>query len=342
MKALRKTAEGYGKMEYITVNEPYPKKDELKIRVLLTGICGSDIHAFKGEYNKKIPLTLGHEFVGEVTEVGSDVRKFKPEDIVVSETTYEVCEKCRYCYEQDYNLCSRRKGLGTQVDGSFAEYIIVKADRCHQVPKAVNLYSAAMLEPLACCMHAVKEKTVVHSEEKIAVFGPGPIGIILSLVLKSLGAEVILIGINQDEKRLQIAHELGIPHIINSQNQPLEDSIMSLTEDYGTDQVFECSGNIHALHQAMEIVKKKGRIIQEGLFAKNMNPISMDLLIHKEIELIGSRTQKPSSWQLAVQWLEQEQNDLTPLVSKITALENWEEAFHWAMSGEALKVLMVP
>jgi L-iditol 2-dehydrogenase len=184
MKALRKLAEGYNQMALVEVNEVFPSDGELKLRVIYTGICGSDIHGFKGEYNKKIPLTLGHEFVGEVVDIGHSSSLYKVGDIVVSETTFETCEKCSYCNEREYNLCSDRKGLGTQVDGSFADFVLVKEKRCHLIPKEIDNKIAAMLEPLACCIHAVKEKTIVSPNEKIVVFGPGPIGILLATVLK--------------------------------------------------------------------------------------------------------------------------------------------------------------
>lgn len=342
MKALRKLAEGYNQMALVSVDEVTPSEEEVKIHILYTGICGSDIHAFKGEYNKEIPLTLGHEFVGEVVEVGSVHSFFKIGDLVVSETTFEVCEKCPYCKQEEYNLCSHRKGLGTQVDGSFAEYVLVKEARCHLIPKEIDIKIAAMLEPIACCIHAIKEKTIVSSTDKIAVFGPGPIGTLLSAILVSLDIEVLLIGTIKDKKRLSIAKEIGISHILTVQEDDIDSFVEIWTEDTGVDKVFECSGSVHAVHQAMKIIKKKGILIQEGLFASEMNEINMDHLIHKEICYIGSRTQKPSSWKLAIQWLLETKIDLSPIVSAILPLENWEEAFRLAMNGEELKVLMQP
>lgn len=342
MYALRKIASGYENMLYNQVPEPIPNEKEVKIRVLFTGICGSDLHAFKGEYNKIIPLTLGHEFVGEVVSVGKNVAKLVVGDIVSSETTFEVCEKCKYCLAEEYNLCSKRKGIGTQIDGSFAEYLVAKEERCHVIPPAVKPKMAALLEPLACCVHAAVEKTTIRPNEQIAVFGPGPIGLIMALVLKAYGAEVILIGINKDQQRLALAQTMGIDHVINSQKRELLDQINPLTENQGVSQVFECSGNIHAVHSAFKIVQKKGKIIQEGLFSQDMNAIDMGLLIHKEIDYIGSRTQKPSSWKTALHLLETGKINLEPIVSKIMPLNKWEQAFELAMSAVELKILLVP
>lgn len=342
MKALRKVADGFGNMKLCDLDKPLPKYDEVLIKVIFSGICGSDIHAFKGEYNKQIPLTLGHEFIGIVHEKGDKVTDLTIGDRVVSETTYEVCEKCVHCLAQEYNLCSQRKGLGTQVDGSFATFVLAKAERCHKLPDTISNEVAALIEPLACCIHATMEKTHIHPNEKIAVFGPGPIGVLMALVVKSLGAEVTLIGISKDAYRLAKAKELGIAQAIDSQTIEWTALLEERTNQLGFDQVFECSGSPQALQQALEIVKKKGIVIQEGLFAKNPVPVDMSLLLNKEIQLIGSRTQKTSSWHKTIEWLQISTIDLSPVITKILPLDQWEEAFRLAMNGEELKVLLKP
>lgn len=342
MKALRKVADGFGNMKLCDLDKPFPNDDEVLIKVMFSGICGSDIHAFKGEYNKKIPLTLGHEFIGIVHEKGNKVTDLTIGDRVVSETTYQVCEKCTHCLAQEYNLCSQRKGLGTQVDGSFATFVLAKAERCHKLPDTISNEVAALIEPLACCIHATMEKTHIHPNEKIAVFGPGPIGVLMALVVKSLGAEVTLIGISKDAYRLAKAKELGIAQAIDSQTIEWTALLEERTNQLGFDQVFECSGSPQALQQALEIVKKKGIVIQEGLFAKNPVPVDMSLLLNKEIQLIGSRTQKTSSWHKTIEWLQISTIDLSPVITKILPLDQWEEAFRLAMNGEELKVLLKP
>ncbi|MGG5370637.1 zinc-binding dehydrogenase [Enterococcus sp. AZ196] len=342
MKALRKMKDGFGNMELCDFDKPSPKNDDVLIKVVFSGICGSDIHAFKGEYNKKIPLTLGHEFIGIVHEIGDKVTTLTVGERVVSETTYEVCEKCVHCSAQEFNLCSQRKGLGTQVDGSFATFVLAKAERCHKLPERISNETAALIEPLACCVHAVMEKTHIHPNEKIAVFGPGPIGVLLALVAKSLKADVTLIGISKDAYRLAKAKELGLSLTVDSQTIDWDSFLAERTEQLGFDQVFECSGSPQALQQALEIVKKKGTVIQEGLFAKNPVPVDMSLLLNKEIQLIGSRTQKTSSWLKTIEWLQTSNIDLSPVITNILPLTQWEEAFRLAMNGEELKVLLKP
>src|SRR5699024_11985395 len=111
MKALAKVKLGYGNLELLEIGEPQVKDDLVKIKVKYSGVCGSDIHLYKGEYKVNVPVILGHEFSGIVTEVGRDVTKVKVGDRVTSETTFKTCEECDFCKSKDYNLCPTRKGI---------------------------------------------------------------------------------------------------------------------------------------------------------------------------------------------------------------------------------------
>ena len=140
MKALVKYAKGPGNLEIRNVPEPEALKDFVKIRVVYAGICGSDLHTWAGNYaGNKPPVTLGHEFSGIVVETGPDVKHIKIGDWVTSETTFETCGTCLHCKNKEYNLCSARRGLGTQADGGFAEYVINHEARVHVLPKHVTL-----------------------------------------------------------------------------------------------------------------------------------------------------------------------------------------------------------
>ena len=190
----------------------------MKIEVKYAGICGSDIHTYEGHYKVAVPVTLGHEFSGEVVEVGEGVTDFKPGDRVTSETTFYICGECEYCKSDDYNLCNHRKGLGTQHDGGFTNYLIARKESVHLLPEHVDYQSAAMTEPLACTHHAVS-KTDIHEGDIVVVIGPGPIGLLTAQVAKSRGAKVIITGLTNDKVRLDKAKELGIDYTVNTQEE---------------------------------------------------------------------------------------------------------------------------
>lgn len=341
MKAVRKLEPGYDKMELKQVEEPNVSGALVKIKTAFTGICGSDIHTFKGEYkNPTTPVTLGHEFSGTVVEIGPEVKNIKVGDRVVSETTFETCGKCRYCLEKDYNLCSNRRGIGTQQDGSFSEFLVSREESVHIIPDNVTFEAAALTEPLACCVHAALEKTSIKSTDTVLIVGPGPIGLLLAQVVKAQGAKVIISGITKDKPRLDLAKELGVDVTVDSMTEDLEKIVLELTDGYGADKVFDCSGFAPAVNQAIALTSKKGTFVQVGLFAEKFNKFDQDAIIQREIQYIGSRSQKPTSWEIALQLLSAGKIDADKMITKVTDLENWREAFEAVMGGDEIKVLV--
>lgn len=341
MKAVVKTAPGYDQMELLDIDKPKAFDDKVVIQVAFTGICGSDIHTFKGEYkNPKTPVVLGHEFSGTIVEVGPDVKEYKVGDRVVSETTYETCGECRYCKERDYNLCSNRKGIGTQVDGSMTEFVLAREESLHLIPDNVSFEAAAFSEPLACTTHAVMEKTHVNDGDVVLVIGPGPIGILAAQVAQAEGGNVILSGITQDKDRLEFAKKLGIQHTIDSQAEDLEAFVLGLTDGYGADIVIDASGAVPAVNQALKLTAKKGDFVQLGLFAKSVVEMDTESIIQREINYIGSRSQKPSSWDKALKLLAEEKVDTETMITKVYPVSEWREAFEAVMGGEEIKVMI--
>ncbi|MED4208666.1 zinc-binding dehydrogenase [Priestia megaterium] len=341
MKAVMKVEPGYDKMLLKTIPELEVQKNQVKIKVAYTGICGTDIHTFTGQYkNSQTPVVLGHEFSGIVVEVGEDVTKIKVGDKVTSETTFVTCGECDYCLEKDYNLCAHRKGIGTQINGSFAEYVISREESVHVLPDAVDLKAAALTEPLACCVHAALEKTVVKKEDKVLIFGPGPIGLLQAQVVKAQGAFVILAGITKDQKRLELAKSLGIDVTVDIQKESLEEIVLTYTKGYGVDKLFECSGAVQALNQGLPLVKKKGTFVQVGIFSEKLNLLDQESIIQREITYIGTRSQKPSSWHIALKLLEEKKINTEKMITKIVPLDYWRQGFEAVLSGNEIKVLI--
>lgn len=341
MKAVMKVEPGYDKMLLKTIPELEVQKNQVKIKVAYTGICGTDIHTFTGQYkNSQTPVVLGHEFSGIVVEVGEAVTKVKVGDKVTSETTFVTCGECDYCLEKDYNLCAHRKGIGTQINGSFAEYVISREESVHVLPDTVDLKAAALTEPLACCVHAALEKTIVKKEDKVLIFGPGPIGLLQAQVVKAQGAFVILAGITKDQKRLELAKSLGIDVTVDIQKESLEEIVLTYTKGYGVDKLFECSGAVQALNQGLPLVKKKGTFVQVGIFSEKLNLLDQESIIQREITYIGTRSQKPSSWHIALKLLEEKKINTEKMITKIVPLDYWRQGFEAVLSGNEIKVLV--
>lgn len=343
MKALLKKTNKYGDMELVDIEEPKIEDDQVKIKVAYSGICGSDIHSYKGEYsNLKPPVVLGHEFSGTVVEIGKKVNGIKIGDEVTSETTFYICGECDYCKTRDYNLCPNRKGLGTQVNGSFAEYVVARGESVHVLPNGVDLLSASMTEPLACAAHAALEQTNVKLGDIVLVLGPGPIGLLTSQIVKARGGYVILSGLSSDKERMEVADKIGIDKTVNLEKENLNEVIKNLTNGYGADKVFECSGSLAALDTAMELIRKKGEVIQVGIFKDKYNKIDLEKIVQKEIHYIGCRSQKPSSWESALYLMKTKRVDTRAIISDVYSLNEWQKAFEKALKGEGIKIVLKP
>lgn len=342
MKAVVKMLAGHDGMAYKDIPIPEATGDLVQIKIAYSGICGTDLHAFKGSYaSTKPPVVLGHEFSGVVTAVGPDVTQIKVGDRVTSETTFKTCGTCPMCKEKNYNLCGNRQGIGTQINGSMAEYLVSREESVHKIPDNVSMLSASLTEPLACGVHAVMEKGKVQKGEVCVVFGAGAIGQMVAQVAKSQGAIVIVAGLSNDAERFDIARNAGADRCVDQQTEDLKAIVMEMTDGVGADKCFECSGAVPAANTALEIVRRKGYVIQMGVFSKPQALIGTDLILHKEIVYVGSRSQKPSSWVTALELLAAGTVVPEKIVTSLHTLENWRDGFDKLGRGEGAKGVIV-
>jgi L-iditol 2-dehydrogenase len=310
------------------------------IKVKAAGICGSDIHIWHSDIAipMKLPVTIGHEFSGEIVDVGKGVTDFKLGDRVTAETTFESCEKCRHCRSGNYNLCTGRRGIGYWYNGAFASYIVINQKRLYKLPEHISFEEGAMSEPLSCVTHAVLELTTIQPTDLVIIFGPGPIGLLTLQTVNAIGAEAYLCGVTNDAKRLELGKKLGASRVIDVQKESLVEIIAQKTNQLGADVVLECSGNAAAASAGLDIVKKGGRYTQVGLFGK---PITLDFskIAYKEIKVTGSFSQKWSAWLHTMNLLGHNKIDLNSLISHKFAIDDWEKAFNMAQSGDGFKIM---
>ena len=292
MKALTKMSKT--PKDWRVIDKPIPAydDDQVLIRVEYIGICGSDVHTFEGHYNVNAEnLTIGHEFAGVVAQVGKNVTNVKVGDRVTSETTFKICGECRYCKEGQYNLCSTRKGLGTQQDGAMAEYIVARAASCHILPENVSTRDASITEAAACAYHGVYRADIKQGDI-VLVLGPGPIGLLVAQVVMSRGGRVVMTGLTQDAGRLKIAKErFGVEFTVDVQKDDLDALIKDLTDGYGADVCYDCSGAVPSMQTGMKLLRKQGQYVQVGLFAREVIEVNFSHIIQKELRVTGSRSQ---------------------------------------------------
>ncbi|MEN3186251.1 MAG: zinc-binding dehydrogenase [Atribacterota bacterium] len=339
MKALVQKTKDKQSIVLEDIQEPFPGYGEVKVKVIAAGICGTDVH---GISSLKPPVVLGHEFAGVVVAIGEGVEKVKVGDRVTSETTVFHCGQCIYCREGHFNLCPHRKGIGSGVNGAFADYIVVPEATVHVLPSFLSFEEGAVLEPLACAVHAVVEQAKVAGGEKVLVLGPGPLGILVAWVARSQGAQVILAGKADDGERLKKAQAYPLDFMLDVDSMNLQEFVGSKISLYGVDVVFECSGALPAVYSGLELLRKRGRFFQLGILHKDVLLDFDEYLFSRELVLSGSRTQKKSSWEKAIAMLIEHRFPLQDLITHVLPLEDWQKGFMLTRIKEAIKVILKP
>lgn len=343
MKALVKYKKGSGKdtLQLMDVPEPFPKQDEIKIKINGIGICGTDIHIMMDEFVNFPPVTIGHEYIGVVTEKGEDVTDFEIGDYVVSLTAVKTCGKCPYCRQDLRMLCNDRRSIGCMINGAMAEYLVIPADMAFKIPEEVEDKDSIMiLEPAACVVRGVIERSAVNAGDVVVVSGPGTIGQLAAQVAKAQGAYVILSGLSSDSERLKLAKEIGAADEIASDLEGLK-GILASVAPYGADVVFECAGAQSSARNCIEVVKKTGIFTQIGLYGKEVK-IDMDKLLCKEVIVTNTFATERTSWERCIKLLKENKFTFKPLISKKLPIEKWEEAFDLYMKNEGFKIVLIP
>jgi L-iditol 2-dehydrogenase len=287
MKGIMKVAvmNGIGKMGYEERPIPSPAANEVLVKLEYVGICGSDMHYYEsgriGDYIVKPPFVLGHEPGGTVVEVGTDVKHLKVGDRVALEPG-KTCGHCEFCREGKYNLCPDVIFFATPpVDGVFQEYVAHEAGLCFKLPDNVSTLEGALIEPLAVGFHAANQDGA-HAGQTAVVFGSGCIGLVSMMALKAEGVSSVTV-VDNMQKRLDKALELGATNVINFQNTDTVDAVRSLTNGRGCDLVIETSGTEAAANQAVQIARKGATIVMVGYGKTGMVNLPMSLALDKEL-----------------------------------------------------------
>ena len=340
MQGVAKLARGAGNVGLLEVPEPQIIAGHVIVEVKAAGVCGTDLHIYHDEYPSFPPVIMGHEVAGTVVEIGQGVTSCQLGDLVTCETYFSVCEKCEYCRAGQPNMCRSRKSIGSGVHGAFARYVLVPERNVHQLPPNVDALAGALTEPLTCCVHAL-ERTRVEPGDAVVVSGPGAIGLLMAQVVKAAGGRVILLGTQADEARLRMGEQLGVDVAINVQSADAQEVIAAMTHGLGADVVFECSGAQASAQNCLNLVRRRGRYMQVGLFGK---PIQWDLdqICFKEIEVNGSFAHLPSAWRKALTLMASGQVQTKPLISTILPIGEWQQAFDIFERREGLKVVLTP
>lgn len=341
MKAIYMDSPKAYDMSLKHTDELEPGPNEVVVKVNAAGICGTDLKIYQGKYpNIKWPIILGHEFSGQVAAVGEGVEGLPVGTNVTARPGISHCGRCRMCIEGKTNVCSEKNRLGFEQNGAFAEYVRVHKDQIHVLPEEIDLTTAAMIEPLAVVVHALRSVTIKPSDT-VLVIGPGPIGLIALLLSKANGATVAISGLSKDHKKLSLAQELGADLLIDAEKENGINKLLEMTDGDGSDIVLECTGTAGGVNQGLELCRTGGIYVQIGTWS---HPLTVDFMkiAYKELTITGSYGHTKLDWRNSIQLLQTKRIDLTPLIQGIYSMNEWEKAFKDAESGEKAKILIKP
>jgi len=335
-----------GEFKIEDVEKPQIKPNEVLIRIKYCGICGTDLHAFTGEIPASWlgiipPVILGHEFSGEVVEVGKDVTEIEVGDKVTVDPMYG-CGRCVPCRRGDIKQCLVMKTIGYSENGGFAEYCKARCDLVYKLPTNVSFEEGALIEPVSCAYHTI-ERAEIHPGTCVAILGLGSIGLILLQLAKMAGAYP-LIAIDLIPQKLELAKKLGADIVLNPKEVDLTEEIKNITNGYGVEVCIEAVGKKGTYEQAIDLVGIGGRAILMG-FCPQGTTISLDTwsMMLKEITIKLSR-ENPFTFEKAITTIESGKVNVKALISHVFSLEEILEGFESFKKEpeKTVKVLIKP
>jgi threonine 3-dehydrogenase len=338
MKALvkRHAAEG---LWLENVPEPSPGINDVKIRVLATGICGTDLHIYDwDEWAQKtirVPLVIGHEFCGEVVEAGSNVADLQPGDFVSGEG-HVVCGRCRNCLAGRRHLCAHTQGVGVNRAGAFAEYVVLPMMNVWKHTRPIAREVAAIFDPFGNAVHTALSFPVLG--EDVLVTGAGPIGIMAAAVARFSGARHVVIT-DVNPKRLALAERAGIEITVDSRSTRLQEVQKRLDMREGFDVGLEMSGSPEAFREMLKNMCHGGKIAMLGIPASEI-AIDWSHIIFNMLTIKGIYGREMFETWYKMTVMIESGLDISPVITHRFPWQEFEKGFEVMRTGEAGKVVL--
>ncbi|MET8352533.1 zinc-dependent alcohol dehydrogenase family protein [Micromonospora sp. NPDC005206] len=314
--------------------DPTPKAGEVVVRVHACGICGTDLHILDGEFPPTpYPITPGHEFAGEIVELGADVTGLAVSDRVAVDPSL-FCGRCWQCQRQRGNLCENWGAIGDTVDGAFAEYVAVPAGNCYRLPDSVDYNAGALVEPVACAVHAIHRLNMAVGSSLLVV-GAGTMGLLLMQLAQSAGAYEVAM-VDRDPARLTLAAQLGAAVTATSVEKVVD-------EHRGRFQyVVEATGVAAAGQAALGAVESGGTFMVFGVAPEDARlQVSPFDVYNREISVVGSMAVL-STFAPAVKAVASGVIDTARMVTHVETLDRFADAIQLTRQRAGLKVQVKP
>lgn len=327
-----------GSVEIREIEKPEIGDEDVLLEVANVGVCGSDLHQWTADHSWPVnyPVVLGHEFGGYIAEVGSRVVGWKEGDRVVSETAAVIDNNNPMSRQGLYNLDPTRKGFGYGVNGAMTRYVRVPARCLHKVPEALSFEEACLTEPCCVAYNAVVENMRIKPGDRVVVLGPGTIGILCAAVARLCGAEVAVVGLENDKHRLNLTRQYGCVPVIRDATEWATER-----DGLGADGIIDAAGVSATLKIAMQLVRPNGQISKVG-WGRDPLGFSLDPLVQKNIRLQGSFSHNWPVWERVITMLASGQLNVKPIIGGVWPITQWQEAFDKMHKGEVVKSVLKP
>ncbi len=343
MKAL--TLIGSSQFTFGDAPEPQMAEDEVLVRVVACGICGSDVHGMDGSTGRRIPpVIMGHEAAGVVVRAGAKAGAWEPGERVTFDSTL-YCGACEYCADGQVNLCRNRRILGVSCGdyrqhGAFAEYVSVPGRVVCRLPEKVSFEQAVFVEPAAVALHAVR-RSQARPRKSGLVVGAGIIGLLTVQALKAAGCAKVYAS-DLSEQRLAVARELGADEVFPAKAGGLREAMLERTGGEGVDVVMECVGIAATVQSAIDCVRKGGSVGLVGNLAQRIE-FPLQAVVTRELSLFGSCA-SAGEYPAALAAIADGKIRVEPLTSAVRPLEEGAEWFHrlHAAQEDLIKVILRP
>ena len=308
------------KMELQDIPVPQLKSSEVLIKVKRCGICGTDPHIYMGRFPAPQPLVLGHEFSGEIVEIGPDVQAVAVGDRVTADIN-SSCGSCFYCRNGQKLFCENISQIGVHVDGAFAEFVKVPAVNVYKIPDSMSWTDGAYVEPLACAVNG-QQRANISLGSTVFIIGAGPMGLSHAVLSKINGAAKVIVS-ELNPVRIQKAKELGADHVIDvSKQDPLEE-LLSLTNGRGADFIIEAVGSVRTYEQAFKAVRKGGAIVAYGAAPADAELTIKPFEVYsKELTIVGSYAGTYDTWGKAIELIQSGRFKSKDLVTNTVVLDD--------------------
>ncbi|HVT93345.1 MAG TPA: zinc-dependent alcohol dehydrogenase family protein [Bryobacteraceae bacterium] len=327
-----------GKLRLVQSAKPEVRPRTLLLRVAASGICGTDPHILHGLYPANLPLIPGHEYAGVVEAVGDGVEGFAAGDHVAVDPNI-LCGVCEFCRRGKVHLCKNMIALGVNIPGGFAEYCLVPVSQAFKIPANLPLAHAALAEPVACCLRGI-DLAGITPGDRVVIFGAGPMGaIILQLALLQGASRVIVV--DPKKRRRERAEALGASWTLDPSAGPSARAIRDQHPD-GAEVVFDCSGNVAAVREALEVVGRGGTLMLYGVCHKEENlEINPFWVNDNEITIRGSYN-NPNTMARALDLLVSGRLNAGAVVTDRVPLKEAVAAFQSTGGEDCLKIVIEP